>query len=230
MVFPSYSIESLKSIIQQRIQLCNESLHTSLQLFQPAAIELCCRKVVSQFISWINTQSETGDARRLLDICKTVLQQTYNDNLVSNEKVVTIANMSKLLSQFFRPNQQSIISDLPRMVQVLLACLCAMMKEKQEKLESTNQIKTIQITANTLKQVYIQVLKNIIGGTRPSVIEYQQLFDQLINNGICKVVSSSRQKPGDKPVLIKKVNNHIDSNDNEVRNDYIRITRRCWFE
>ena len=51
MVFPSYSIESLKSIIQQRIQLCNESLHTSLQLFQPAAIELCCRKVVCLLLS-----------------------------------------------------------------------------------------------------------------------------------------------------------------------------------
>lgn len=128
--------------------------------------------------------------------------------------------MSKLLSQFFRPDQHSIISDLPRMVQVLLACLCSMMKEKQERLESSNQIKTFQITPNSLKQVYVQVLKNIIGGTRPSVVEYQQLFDQLVNNGICKVVSSSRQKPGDRPVGRVNENKGIDFDDNEVGFDY----------
>lgn len=46
MVFSSYTTESLKSIVNQRISLCNESLHTSFTLFQPPAIELCCRKVV----------------------------------------------------------------------------------------------------------------------------------------------------------------------------------------
>lgn len=46
MVFASYTTESLKSIVNQRISLCNESLHTSFTLFQPPAIELCCRKVV----------------------------------------------------------------------------------------------------------------------------------------------------------------------------------------
>ena len=46
MVFPSYSVTALKEIVQQRIALCNESLGTTLSLFQPAAIELCCKKVV----------------------------------------------------------------------------------------------------------------------------------------------------------------------------------------
>lgn len=46
MVFSSYTTDSLKSIVTQRISLCNESLHTSFTLFQPPAIELCCRKVV----------------------------------------------------------------------------------------------------------------------------------------------------------------------------------------
>ena len=48
MVFPSYSVTALKEIVQQRIALCNESLGTSLSLFQPAAIELCCKKVVCE--------------------------------------------------------------------------------------------------------------------------------------------------------------------------------------
>lgn len=117
------------------------------------------------------------------------------------EDVVTISIMSKLLSQFFRPDQHSLIADLPRMVQVLLACLCSMVKEK---MESTT--KQVNITPNSLKSVYLLVLKNIIGGTRPSVSEFQQLFDQLVNNGICKVVNSRKLKPLDRPVFVIKLN------------------------
>ena len=45
-VFPSYTATDLKSILEQRISLCNESLHSSFPLFQPGAIALCSKKVV----------------------------------------------------------------------------------------------------------------------------------------------------------------------------------------
>ena len=80
------------------------------------------------------------------------------------------------------------------MVQVLLACLCSMIAAKMES-------KQVSVTPNTLKVVYLQVLKKYIGGTRPSVAEFQQLFDQLVNNGICKVVHSMKLKPLDRPVV-----------------------------
>lgn len=45
-VFPSYTVSDLSSIIQQRCTMCNEALNTSLVLFSPTAIELCAKKVV----------------------------------------------------------------------------------------------------------------------------------------------------------------------------------------
>ena len=45
-VFPSYTVEDLSKIIQQRCSLCNEALNTSLVLFSPTAVELCAKKVV----------------------------------------------------------------------------------------------------------------------------------------------------------------------------------------
>lgn len=130
----------------------------------------------------------------MLDICKSALQTVCPGNLVNQDTIVSISVMSQLLSQFFRPDQQSIITDLPRMVQVLLACLCSMVIEKQE------SGKSFSVTPNSLKAVYIQVLKGVIGGNRPNTSEYQQLFDQLVNNGVCKVVHSTRLKPMDRPV------------------------------
>ena len=195
MVFPSYSVTALKEIVQQRIALCNESLGTSLSLFQPAAIELCCKKVVCEKSIFIILQAETGDARRLLDLCKTALQTVHDEGVIVKEKMVTISVMSRILGNMFRPNQQSIISNLPRMAQVLLACLCSMIQQK-----TVQTTKQIQVTPNTLKVVYLKVLKNLIGGTRPTLTEFQQLFDQLVHNGICKVVHSTKLKPLARPV------------------------------
>ena len=45
-VFPSYTVEDLSKIIQQRCSLCNEALNSSLVLFSPTAVELCAKKVV----------------------------------------------------------------------------------------------------------------------------------------------------------------------------------------
>lgn len=70
LVFPSYSETDLRSIVTQRIQLCNQALDTHLVLFQDSAIQLCAKKV-----------AEMGDARRLLDVCKTALQTVYSEGL-----------------------------------------------------------------------------------------------------------------------------------------------------
>ena len=48
-VFPSYTVDDLSKIVQQRCALCNEALHTSLVLFSPTAIELCAKKVVIEY-------------------------------------------------------------------------------------------------------------------------------------------------------------------------------------
>lgn len=90
---------------------------------------------------------------------------------------------------------------LPRLVQILLACLCGMAKEME--MRSTNpkfknQSKTI--TSASLRAVYLQVQKNMTGGVRPNVNDFGILVDQLVHNGFCKIVVSRRLKPVDRPV------------------------------
>lgn len=46
MVFPSYTAADLSSIIRQRCDLCRQAIGQDIELFQPAAIEICSRKVV----------------------------------------------------------------------------------------------------------------------------------------------------------------------------------------
>ena len=142
-----------------------------------------------------------GDARRLLDICKSVLQNVYSDGIIKEGVVVRVPDMSRTLSQFFRSGGDSRIHDLPRLVQVLLACLCSILKEMESRMKNPkfkNQSKSI--SGVMLRAVYMQVQKQLLGGTRPSVTEFGVLFDQLVHNGFCKVVQSKRLKPADRPV------------------------------
>lgn len=199
-MFPSYTASNCKEIIHQRCNLCNDHLHTKLPLFQPGAVELCSKKVVRIGFRG-ERKAETGDARRLLDICKSALQTTFLDGIVSEDKSVTLPVMSKTLFRFFRSDESSRISMLPRLVQILLACLCGMAKEME--MRSTNpkfknQSKTI--TTASLRSVYLQVQKNMTGGVRPNANDFGILVDQLVHNGFCKVVSSRRLKPVDRPV------------------------------
>lgn len=121
--------------------------------------------------------------------------------MVSEDKAVTLPVMSKTLFRFFRSDESSRISMLPRLVQILLACLCGMAKEME--MRSTNpkfknQSKTI--TSASLRAVYLQVQKNMTGGVRPNVNDFGILVDQLVHNGFCKIVVSRRLKPVDRPV------------------------------
>ena len=113
---------------------------------------------------------------------------------------MSIATMSKTLFQFFRDSQSSILDSLPRMAQVLLACLCGLIKNMEEREKQAEKVKLNAVTPNRLREMYIQVHKNLIGGTRPNVAEFTTLLDQLINNGICKIVVSKRLKLLDRPV------------------------------
>ena len=45
-----------------------------------------------------------GDARRLLDICKSVLQLVFDSGVVIPTISVQVPQMSKVLFQFFRSN------------------------------------------------------------------------------------------------------------------------------
>lgn len=142
-----------------------------------------------------------GDARRLLDICKSVLQNVYPEGMIKEDVVVRIPDMSKTLFNFFRTSEDARIHDLPRLVQVLLACLCSLVKEmearsKNPKLKSQSK----SISGTMLRMVYLQVQKQMLGGTRPSVTDFGVLLDQLVHNGFCKIVQSKRLKPLDRPV------------------------------
>ena len=144
-----------------------------------------------------------GDARRLLDICKSVLQLVFDSGVVIPTISVQVPQMSKVLFQFFRSSELSQVSELPRLVQVLLACLCGMVKEMEERSKNPQLKKTFKaITGTSLRAVYLQVQKNMIGGSRPSVTDFGILFDQLVHNGFCKVVQSKRLKPMDRPVTL----------------------------
>lgn len=109
--------------------------------------------------------------------------------------------MSKTLFQFFRDSKTSILDSLPRLAQVLLACLCGLIKNLEEKGKEAGKVKLNAVTPNRLREMYLQVHKNLIGGTRPNVSEFTTLLDQLINNGICKIVNSNRLKLLDRPVV-----------------------------
>lgn len=124
--------------------------------------------------------------------------------------------MSKTLFQFFRDSQSSILDSLPRMAQVLLACLCGLIKNMEEREKEAGKVKLNAVTPNRLREMYIQVHKNLIGGTRPNVSEFTTLLDQLINNGICKIVASKRLKLLDRPVVAGLVLN-VDSDDKTGR-------------
>lgn len=124
--------------------------------------------------------------------------------------------MSKTLFQFFRDSQSSILDSLPRMAQVLLACLCGLIKNMEEREKEAGKVKLNAVTPNRLREMYIQVHKNLIGGTRPNVSEFTTLLDQLINNGICKIVASKRLKLLDRPVVAGGALN-VDSDDKAGR-------------
>ena len=124
--------------------------------------------------------------------------------------------MSKTLFQFFRDSQSSILDSLPRMAQVLLACLCGLIKNMEEREKEAGKVKLNAVTPNRLREMYIQVHKNLIGGTRPNVSEFTTLLDQLINNGICKIVASKRLKLLDRPVVAGWALN-VDSDDKTGR-------------
>lgn len=145
-----------------------------------------------------------GDARRLLDICKSVLQLVFDTGVIIPTVSVQVPQMSKVLFQFFRSSELSQVAELPRLVQVLLACLCGMVKEMEERSKNPQLKKTIKaINGTSLRSVYLQVQKNMIGGSRPSVTDFGILFDQLVHNGFCKVVQSKRLKPMDRPVALQ---------------------------
>ena len=198
LVFPSYSETDLRSIVTQRIQLCNQALGTRLVLFQDSAIQLCVKKV-----------AEMGDARRLLDVCKTALQSVYSEGLVTNEKTVQISAMSKTLFQFFRSDQSAQVEALPRLAQVLLACLCSLMRSLEQPREKS-RAKPNPVTPNRLREMYLQVHRNVVGGTRPNVAEFNVLLDQLVNNGICKVLDSKRLRPMDRPIMMISALNDLE--------------------
>lgn len=102
------------------------------------------------------------------------------------------------------------------MAQVLLACLCGLIKNMEEREKEAGKVKLNAVTPNRLREMYIQVHKNLIGGTRPNVSEFTTLLDQLINNGICKIVASKRLKLLDRPVVAGLVLN-VDSDDKTGR-------------
>ena len=140
-------------------------------------------------------QAEMGDARRLLDVCKAALQASFPAGVVTASSCVTLPCMSTVLRQFFRSSQASRVEELPRLAQVLLACLCGMVEEVE-----AQEKKKKGVTPAQLKEVYVQVHKTVVGGTRPNLVEFNQLMDQLTHNGICKIADAKRMKPADRPV------------------------------
>lgn len=86
----------------------------------------------------------------------------------------------------------------------------------EEREKEAGKVKLNAVTPNRLREMYIQVHKNLIGGTRPNVSEFTTLLDQLINNGICKIVASKRLKLLDRPVVAGLVLN-VDSDDKTGR-------------
>lgn len=119
--------------------------------------------------------------------------------VVTNEKTVQISAMSRTLFQFFRSDQSAQVEALPRLAQVLLACLCSLMRALEEQGKSRARLSAV--TPSRLREMYLQVHRNIVGGTRPNATEFNVLLDQLVNNGICKVVDSKRLRPMDRPVV-----------------------------
>ncbi|KAK8822755.1 hypothetical protein WA556_001648 [Blastocystis sp. ATCC 50177/Nand II] len=188
-VFPSYTAYDLKAILVQRVALCTAATHTASVLFHPTAVELLTKKV-----------AEMGDARRLLDVCKAALQAACPAGVVSSSTVVTLPVVSRTLFEFFRSGQASRVEELPRLAQVVLACLCGMVQEAENRGKETGKRKGV--TATQLREAYLQVCKRVVGGSRPNVAEFNQLLDQLVHNGICKMGDGKRGRPMDRAIVM----------------------------
>ena len=137
-----------------------------------------------------------GDARRLLDVCKAALQAACPAGVVSSSTVVTLPVVSRTLFEFFRSGQASRVEELPRLAQVVLACLCGMVQEAENRGKETGKRKGV----TALREAYLQVCKRVVGGSRPNVAEFNQLLDQLVHNGICKMGDGKRGRPMDRAV------------------------------
>ena len=90
------------------------------------------------------------------------------------------------------------MEELPRLAQVVLACLCGMVQEAENRGKEAGKRKGV--TATQLREAYLQVCKRVVGGSRPNAAEFNQLLDQLVHNGICKMGDGKRGRPMDRAV------------------------------
>eukprot|EP00462_Mataza_sp_D1_P010912 CAMPEP_0175174058 /NCGR_PEP_ID=MMETSP0087-20121206/32414_1 /TAXON_ID=136419 /ORGANISM="Unknown Unknown, Strain D1" /LENGTH=272 /DNA_ID=CAMNT_0016465471 /DNA_START=631 /DNA_END=1449 /DNA_ORIENTATION=+ len=159
LVFPAYTQSQLYSILKQRILIAHKA-HShgqdneaeeeqeeeeqetddkreedeSLPWFDPAAVELCTRKVAAQ----------TGDIRRCLDLCRqslntipTAIQLADQDDQDSpaaeqEEEVVSISSMSSLLRSALGSPYADALKELPRQAQnvmCIMAIVCNNLKD-----------------------------------------------------------------------------------------------------
>jgi len=109
--FQPYKSSQIIKILEKRLQDSRVNVN---EVFEDAALELCSRKVASNY----------GDLRKALDVCKQVitsrLSTAKNIELVKGEPLISFIDMSETLSFVFTSPIIETIKGLPLHAQILL--------------------------------------------------------------------------------------------------------------
>ncbi|XP_074574009.1 cell division control protein 6 homolog [Curcuma longa] len=195
--FRAYSKDQILKILQQRI------MALGYDVFQPAALEYCARKVAAA----------TGDIRRALDICRCaieVLEAELRGSVTNKEtEMVSFHHIDVAISRSFKSPVVDIIQSLPQHQQVIL---CSFVRLSQH-------CKKNATTLAELNRSYSEICKST--QFRPvGMMDFASLCSALNDQGLLEITQSR----GDKS---KKIKLKVDSSDITFALKGIRFFQNC---
>eukprot|EP01112_Ceratiomyxa_fruticulosa_P016663 TRINITY_DN5073_c0_g1_i1.p1 TRINITY_DN5073_c0_g1~~TRINITY_DN5073_c0_g1_i1.p1 ORF type:complete len:447 (-),score=77.21 TRINITY_DN5073_c0_g1_i1:135-1475(-) len=190
--FKPYRSNQIVKILEKRLQ--DSGVNVS-EVFEDAALELCSRKVASNY----------GDLRKALDVCK----QTLNSRLstikkqepVKGEPLISFIDMSETLSLVFTSPIIETIKDLPLHAQILLASaflICTSSSSTVQPIESKTkkgkaaEKKPSSPSYATLMGRYSELCKDL----KLKQVDKGQvgiLIDNLTSNGLITLTSHKNE-------------------------------------
>ncbi|XP_042459840.1 cell division control protein 6 homolog [Zingiber officinale] len=196
--FRAYSKDQILKILQQRI------MALGYDVFQPAALEYCARKVAAT----------SGDIRKALDICRCaieVLEAELKGSVTNKEtEKVSFHHIETAISRSFKSPVVDIIQSLPQHQQVIL---CSFVRLSQH-------CKKNATTLAELNRSYSEICKST--QIRPvGMMDFASLCTALNDQGLLEIAQSR----GDKS---KKIKLKVDSSDITFALKGIRFFQNCW--
>ncbi|KAG6530468.1 hypothetical protein ZIOFF_012707 [Zingiber officinale] len=221
--FRAYSKDQILKILQQRIMVVLPQIyiiyaicitpyacivHTSLisvalgyDVFQPAALEYCARKVAAT----------SGDIRKALDICRCaieVLEAELKGSVTNKEtEKVSFHHIETAISRSFKSPVVDIIQSLPQHQQVILCSFVRLSQHCKKNATTLAEaiILIIVYVCDQLNRSYSEICKST--QIRPvGMMDFASLCTALNDQGLLEIAQSR----GDKS---KKIKLKVDSSD-----------------